>query len=67
MRVQVNAPARVSAPVCMSDVSRRGALAGAAAAAFGALPAFAEGEFKLKKGRAFHYIENNLTLSFSLK
>ena len=49
MRVQVNAPARVSAPVCMSDVSRRGALAGAAAAAFGALPAFAEGEFKLKK------------------
>ena len=51
MRVQVNTPARVSAPVCMSDVSRRAALAGAAAAAFGALPAFAEGEvsYALKK------------------
>merc|ERR1712128_239553 len=33
----------MGAPVCMSDVSRRGALAGAAAAAFG------EGELKLKK------------------
>ena len=51
MRVQVNTPARVSAPVCMSDVSRRAALAGAAAAAFSALPAFAEGEvsYALKK------------------
>ena len=50
MRVQVNAPARVSAPVCMSDVSRRGALAGAAAAAFGAMPAFAaEGQYQMKK------------------
>jgi len=51
MRVQVSTPARVSAPVCMSDVSRRAALAGAAAAAFGALPAFAEGEvnYQLKK------------------
>ena len=49
MRVQVNTPARVSAPVCMSDVSRRAALAGAAAAAFGALPAFAETNYGLKK------------------
>ena len=54
MRVPVHAPARASTPLCMSEtgpLSRRGALMGAAAAAFGALPAAMAGEdaFKLKK------------------
>jgi len=54
VRVPVHAPAMGSAPVCMAEqgpLSRRAALAGAAAAAFGALPAFAadKSPYSLKK------------------